>query len=197
MSAIKITDESWRLVKSTTMNRAWIKVWPECVDSCEDVNEVPVIQTEIIELARQIGFSEVDDVQIEELLLSHNEEMSTDELLQVLEYQTASDEGDIPLESSESQDVTTVFPKARLNEVLKHLETAMETCDKYDPDKGRSEDINNNICRAIVPYKELYRKMEHSAHQRRIDSFFKAVEQPIQSTTSTSTTIGVSDESSE
>ena len=89
--AITNIDHAWNEVTTTTMNRAWKNLWPDCVKGSEDIDHIDVCNSETIELVHTVGFEGVAVHDIHELLESHDEELGNEELLQ-LEHQSFVEE---------------------------------------------------------------------------------------------------------
>ena len=66
------------------MNAAWGKLWPECRNNfkgfSDSINEV---KKDIVRLSHEVGFTEVDEEDLDGLLESHSEPLSNEELLEL------------------------------------------------------------------------------------------------------------------
>nr|XP_053643709.1 tigger transposable element-derived protein 1-like [Cherax quadricarinatus] len=95
---------AWEGVTKRTLNSAWKKLWPECVDKrdfegfeANPENPMPVEES-IVALGKSLGL-EVSGEDVEELVEEDSEELTTDELIDHLEQQegrpeeTALEEG--------------------------------------------------------------------------------------------------------
>ncbi|CAM2097603.1 unnamed protein product [Caretta caretta] len=75
------------------MNGVWRKLWPECANDLKGFkNDVPAMKKEILGLAEKVGFDEVEEADITQLLQSHREELTNEDLIQ-LEVMKAMEEG--------------------------------------------------------------------------------------------------------
>lgn len=77
-------DASWNEVKPSTINACWRRIWPEVVEKENTVPPLHKEEEEIVLLAHQIGGEGFDDMgqqEINELLNSHEQELSEEDLL--------------------------------------------------------------------------------------------------------------------
>ena len=73
-------EESWREITRSSMNGVWGKVSPQCVHGYKGFNvnnDLSKAQRNIVKMANTVGFDEVDEGDVEELLDSYREELST------------------------------------------------------------------------------------------------------------------------
>ena len=84
MKAMDNLSVAWQEVKTTNMNRVWLKIWPECIGDFlgfeQPINEV---HEQIVGLAHHAGLIEVEVEGVMELLESPGEELSNDDLMQM------------------------------------------------------------------------------------------------------------------
>ncbi|XP_069956616.1 tigger transposable element-derived protein 1-like [Cherax quadricarinatus] len=104
LNCINLIGKAWEEVTKRTLNSAWKKLWPECVDKRDfegfEANpEKPMpVEESIVALGKSLGL-EVSGEDVEELVEEDNEELTTDELLDHLQQQesrpeeTASEQG--------------------------------------------------------------------------------------------------------
>lgn len=178
LKAINIISESWEEVKPSCMNGVWRKIWPECVhkkkdDSSSlevDDDEANTICHEIANLAKEANFEGMDEVDINELLASHNQEMSNEELMQ-LDLEIANEE-DSSLDISERQNLTS----QQISKAMNLIDEAMEIFSKNDPDSERSSKVSRAVANDINCYKELYLNIKKQAVQQTLDKFFEKKE---------------------
>ncbi|CAM2111973.1 unnamed protein product [Caretta caretta] len=84
--------ESWAEVTEACMNGVWGKLWPDCVDDFKGFKDVvPAMKKDILSLAKKTGFAEVEKARVTQLLQSHGEELTNEDLMQ-LEVMRAMEE---------------------------------------------------------------------------------------------------------
>ncbi|KFD62566.1 hypothetical protein M514_25302 [Trichuris suis] len=84
MNAIENLAVAWHEAKTSTMNLAWRKICPEAIAELT-VLEQPLqnVHRELGELAHEVGFSDINEEDILELLESHDEELSNKDLMEM------------------------------------------------------------------------------------------------------------------
>ncbi|KAK9731337.1 hypothetical protein QE152_g13737 [Popillia japonica] len=79
--AVDNTSESWKELQSTTMNHVWKKIWPECIKTNEpEVSSLSEIRQNILNLAKNLGFEDLEEGNLVDLLDADREPLSDDEL---------------------------------------------------------------------------------------------------------------------
>jgi glutamate synthase domain-containing protein 3 len=104
------------------MNGVWSKIWPDVVTDFhgfEPEEEISNSRRVIVDMARSLGFEEVDEANVKELLQSHMEELSSEDLLEL--EKELSDEDD---ESSDVMPVKHLTTK-QLVEFFEHIDVAI------------------------------------------------------------------------
>lgn len=137
------------------MNGGWRKIWPECVHRicAAEVDGTPAVRHEISNLARESNFEGMEETDINELLTSHNQELSNEELLQLeLQFANEEDDSDRSIEISEEQNLTS----KQISKAMCLIDEAMEIFLKNDPDSGRSFKVSQAVATNINCYKEIY-----------------------------------------
>ncbi|XP_053555977.1 tigger transposable element-derived protein 1-like [Bombina bombina] len=85
LDCIKTVRDAWNDIKDTTMKRAWKKLCPQLADDSEGVDDFVANATEnIVEMARQLEL-EVEPEDVAELLSTHTEPLSNEDLLELEE----------------------------------------------------------------------------------------------------------------
>lgn len=59
----------------------WKKIWPECVNAFKGFPKSDLAVKEIVSLAHGAGFQEIEERDIVDLLQSHHEELTKEELM--------------------------------------------------------------------------------------------------------------------
>ncbi|XP_064410189.1 tigger transposable element-derived protein 1-like [Latimeria chalumnae] len=170
LNCIDNISESWAEVTQQCMNGVWGKLWPESVNrGFTDV--VPSVNKDILKLAMTAGFDELEEKDIEEVLESHTEEL-TNEDLQQLEVQRAcieeDDEDDDPKEQPQPQMLTT----KRMAEAFHHIDIAMQIFSDDDPNRERSSKVSRGISDVLRCYSEIYQEKKKKSLQQTLAVFF-------------------------
>ena len=165
------------------MNAAWGKLWPECRNNfkgfSDSINEV---KKDIVRLSHEVGFTEVDEKDLDGLLESHSEPLSNEELLE-LERAAAEKEEE---EENEPEPVRGLDIKT-LQKAFSFVDSAVELLQEHDPNPKRSSNVVNQMEQAMKIYRELYDEKRKKAKQSTISAFFKPVARPSTSPTGPST----------
>ncbi|XP_038669700.1 tigger transposable element-derived protein 1-like [Scyliorhinus canicula] len=172
LKGINNIADSWDEVSLSYLNGVWWKMWPECVSDHEGSHDtVAEVQQEIITLAREVGFDELDEADVVELLKSHGEELSNEDLMQ-LESHQAEEENRIEMPHPQ------VLSTKRLSRAFQIMEEAMEIFAEDDPNRERSAKVNRAINDGINCYKEIYQQKKKKTVQQSLENFFKVVDSP-------------------
>lgn len=181
-------DESWKEVSKSTMNGCWRNLWPECV---ERKQEVPVddtaVRKDIVHISHKAGFNEVDENDVQELLDSHSEPLSNDDLMELEKQNTLE-------EMEEDKEPERTLSVKIFEEIFNHINQAIHLLQENDPNPNRSNGKTNAIENDMKVYKELFEAKKRMAKQTVISSFFKpSTSQATPSTSKAipSTSIGV------
>ncbi|CAM2115833.1 unnamed protein product [Caretta caretta] len=76
------------------MNGAWGKLWPEYANDLKGFKDVvPPMKKDILGLAKKVGFDEVEEADITQLLQSHREELTNEDLMQLEVMRVMEEEG--------------------------------------------------------------------------------------------------------
>lgn len=177
--------DAWDEVSPSTMNGVWRKIWPECVYGFKGFPQQDTLTKDIVKLAQQAGFEEVDENDVTELLESHNEELTNEDLLE-LEQERAHEEDD-------DDQAETVPPQPKqltlkgVRRILDLIAQATAAMAEEDPNQDRVETVAENIKKHISCYKEVERNLKQQAAQPSILSFFQRKSADCAATTSTDT----------
>ena len=170
--AVKNIADSWEEVKVTNMNGVWKKLCPQFVNDFHGFEEtVEAVTTKVVALSRQLDL-EVDVDDITELLASHGEELSEEDLIE-LEKQMIEEEEEI--ETPEPKKFTT----AGLARSLKHIEEALAGFEEEDPNMARYLRASRGVLDSVRCYREILEERKKASFQTNISQFFKKVERPV------------------
>nr|XP_053650862.1 tigger transposable element-derived protein 1-like [Cherax quadricarinatus] len=119
LNCVNLIGKAWEGVTKRTLNSAWKKLWPECVDKrdfegfeANPGNPMPVEESTVA-LGKCLGL-EVSGEDVEELVEEDNDELTTDELLDHLQQQEARPE---ETASEEVREKLTKLPISKIKEM--------------------------------------------------------------------------------
>jgi hypothetical protein len=98
LEAIWLIQKAWSDVTQRQLNSAWRKLCPTCVQG--DGDNFPEIMDEIVTTARDLEL-EVNEDDIEELLMEHEDDLTTEELQQILNEEHQETQRDVSPEKEE------------------------------------------------------------------------------------------------
>ena len=169
--AISNIGESWKEVKSSTLNSVWKSVWKEAIHTFTGLPSFSGTVQECVNLAHRVGgegFSDLETDDVLELLDSHDEELSVDDLLELSAAQEQADEAenDVALDIKEM----TMKEMAAFFKLANNLaQAAMD----MDHSLERSQHFSRGLKSILAPYQEIYAKKQNSARQTTMTKFFK------------------------
>ena len=180
--AIDNIKVSWEEVANPTMNAVWGEVWPACVNDFQGFkgNAIKDVTKNIVRLSYKVGFAEVDEDDVDDLLQNHADPLSNEELLE-LESAVADKEEEGEREPVRGLDIKT------LQQTLKHIDSAIELLQERDPNPNRSGNVAHHLEQGIKIYREMYDVKRRNANQSTISAFFKHASPSISTGPSTST----------
>nr|XP_006138987.1 tigger transposable element-derived protein 1-like [Pelodiscus sinensis] len=152
-AAVKNIGESWHEVMQTSINRIWKKLYPQFVNDFKGFEETlkNVIEN-IIEMGKELDFDlEVYDV--EELLDSHAEDLSNDDLVH-LEAQKVAEEEAAALWADTPP--SKRFTVKKMSEAFQMIEGAMALFEEQDPNSFRFASVSRAVRNALTCYREIY-----------------------------------------
>ncbi|XP_063842553.1 tigger transposable element-derived protein 1-like isoform X2 [Scylla paramamosain] len=132
LHCLRIIDKAWREVSPRTMNYAWKKLWPECVTGrdSESFEELPVVPA-IVCLGRAMGL-EVSENDVEELVEDHKNELTKEELQDLLKMQQEEVAQEISLEEEGNRNITS----AEIKELCFLWSKTQAIVEKWHPNKA-------------------------------------------------------------
>uniref|UniRef100_UPI0035902DA6 tigger transposable element-derived protein 1-like n=1 Tax=Myxine glutinosa TaxID=7769 RepID=UPI0035902DA6 len=162
--------ESLDEFRSTTLNGCWRKLWPEAV---HDFQGFPIQQDEIrniLVLARQVkeeGFADLEEADIVEVLESHDDELTEEDLEELA----------APSDKEDDRDSEGIVerPQLTISTVKKGLQMADDLVDhlfEVDHFMERCLKLKREMDTVMAPSKEVYKDMQTKAKQMKITSFF-------------------------
>ncbi|XP_071052906.1 tigger transposable element-derived protein 1-like [Onthophagus taurus] len=167
-------EESCRELKKSTLNGCWRKIWPTVVTSEKgNDNDVNLHTNDIqatVTLGRLlpgVGFSDLQLSDIEELLESHNSELTVEELgdLVTNNNQESSDSDD-----NKENTLPAELSLKTVNQCLKMGEELTDFLIENDL-TPRSLKSQREILNALAPYKSLQQRLQNETKQSKITDF--------------------------
>ncbi|XP_068941605.1 tigger transposable element-derived protein 1-like [Petaurus breviceps papuanus] len=163
MNAVDNIAEAWDELEPSLMNRVWEKIWPECVH-LHDVSQIETItqiQQGIVALANDLGFGEVVETDVVQLLQSHDEDLSNEELMQV-EQERAAEEKE---ENEDAPPILRQLTTKELSEAFSHFEAGIQILANHDPNSERKFKVSRGVNDTISCYRELYNEKKRRSKQ--------------------------------
>lgn len=146
------------------MRGAWKKIIPSLIGDFEGFEEtVEEVTENIVELARQLEL-EVEDEDVTELLESHDQPLTDDDLLALEKQRRLFNEQESEYEDTPAQprEMTT----KELEEGIALAGKMAAYWERVDPNFDRSSQVNLNLEHSIACYRELLRERKKmSMHQ--------------------------------
>jgi hypothetical protein len=132
----------------------------------------------VTEIANQLDL-EVSPEDVTELLQSHSQDLSNEDLIEIEEQRIIEedeDEQEVAMETAPPP----AFTIQRLAEAFRYIKSAMEIFETDDPNFERSLKVLEAMKNAYACYREIYHeKRKASSVQTLLDSYFKKP-QPMQ-----------------
>ncbi|MPC59509.1 tigger transposable element-derived protein 1-like [Portunus trituberculatus] len=155
--ALNNISMAWDDVSATTLNAAWLSIWPECVYSLPG-NKLASTPSEldVVTLAHKVGFLQVTVEDVQDLLRTTDEDATTSDYFQLELDQTMEGHSEV-VDSSKTLDMTL------LRHVLSLFEEAMAVLEDNDPNCTRSCDMRGLVEEGIKSYRELYTTKKRKA----------------------------------
>ncbi|KAB0384998.1 hypothetical protein FD755_006915 [Muntiacus reevesi] len=153
---------AWGELTPATMNSVWKKIWPECVQfqRASQTDSIAQLQQDIVILAKSVAVGEVGEADVDQLLQSHDEGLSNEELMQ-LEHEPAGEEE----EGEEAAPALRQLTTRELSAAFSHFEAGLQVLTSNSPDAAWKLQVSRAINDAISCYRELYSEKEQRSKQ--------------------------------
>ncbi|XP_038603240.1 tigger transposable element-derived protein 1-like [Tachyglossus aculeatus] len=167
-NAIDLLALAWTDVAPSCLNGGWRNLLPQMVVDFRGLDGQLVLlrrlRAQCVTLAREVGFDEVELGDVEELLESHGQELSAEELLQLL--------AEVKAEGADEEDVDEApfreLTQAVLSDSLQQIEEALCMLEEHDRNVERSGRIVREVKSLLTPYTELLKEKNKAAKKRRL-----------------------------
>ncbi|KAG7157225.1 Tigger transposable element-derived protein 1-like 175 [Homarus americanus] len=121
----------------------------ECVHDFSDFTDIIAIHPDIASISQEAGLQDVDEDNVAEVLDSHSEKLSTEDLLLLEQQQRGESTGE------EENPAPMMLTMKVLSTSIGHLNTAMELLAENDPNINRSLSVRA-VVEDMLCYKEVY-----------------------------------------
>lgn len=171
LEAIRIIQKAWSEVTQRQLISAWRKLCPSFVQGDGgDQGDTPEIMDEILTTARDLEL-EVNEDDIEELIMGHEDELTTEELQEILNEEHQETQRNVS-PSEQEEDERGPMPTSAIKDLLKKWEDVRAMVLEWHPnqaDVSRVGDLYND--NAINYFRKILKKREK---QSTLDMFFNA-----------------------
>lgn len=175
LNAVRIIGQSWNEVSQKTLNGVWKKLCPFffTTDTQEelasDSEQIESIIKEVVNIAEQLNL-EVNYDDVQELLDSHNQELTIDELLEMRENEQDIEQNN-SLNPDEPENQMTI---ANLTESLRSIENGLQILESIDDNEQRISKTKQEIKKLLACYEEiLNEKKKNLTRQARLLEYMK------------------------
>ena len=170
--AIGMIRDSWNEITPQCMNGVWKKLWPEAVEVVSEDgvgNDIGGATREIADMAQHIGFTDVDEENVREVLNSHVEDLTNEDLMIIEEERIVKEQ--------EDEEIDEVQPEKKLTtkimaQAFQMIDSAMSIFEEHDPDTMRSSQVKREVEHVMKCYKDLYSQKIKKRTQPSIKMFF-------------------------
>ncbi|KYO31878.1 hypothetical protein Y1Q_0003440 [Alligator mississippiensis] len=151
--AIDIIGDAWNDVTQQCLNGVWKNIWPAVVNDFQGFAADEFISDArhgIVEMVKSVGFEQVNEENMAELLDSHREELSNKDLLELDREQHEEEE---PMEENERP--PRVLMMKGMADAFKLLDGYLALFDENDPNHERSAEVARLMKEVNACYMEL------------------------------------------
>ncbi|XP_053571576.1 tigger transposable element-derived protein 1-like [Bombina bombina] len=177
LDAIKAIRDSWNEVSESALRRVWKKLIPTFMDDVPGLEtSVEEVNASVVDMARQLEL-EVEPEDVTELLASHDQPLTDEDLIMIEEQRRLFLETD----GSTYEDPVCIreMPTKELEEYVNLIETGLAGLEQIDGNFERSSSVNKIVSNGIACYKEILRERKRqSMKQTSLLSYFNKVPQP-------------------
>ncbi|MEE6509355.1 hypothetical protein FKM82_025734 [Ascaphus truei] len=172
LHAVRNIGEAWNEVKQSNLNGVWRNLCPDFVSDVQGLTETVAEVTEtVVQMARDLNL-EVETEDIEELLASHSNELSNEDLMQLEEQKIAEEEAHQSADVAQPQTRKSLSSKM-LAAAFKHIDSALAIFEDNDPNIERSSTVSRGVSNQISCYREIYTQKRKGSVQTSMKRFFK------------------------
>jgi hypothetical protein len=149
---------------------------PELVTNLEGFEETPeAVTKEVVQLMNQLHLG-VGTEDVDELIASHSEPMSNEDMTAMHEANKAPREDQDDDEIIQSSPTKTLNVK-NLNEAFTYLEKFLNIVEEFYPNAERSPVIRRDVERVTSCYRRLSQERKKARVQLSLDKFYKKADE--------------------
>lgn len=180
-NALNFIKRSWDEVPRTCLNGVWKKLCPQFVHDFKGFSikeNVAKSNSRSLRLAQQLGFSDVEEEDIDELLQSHEQELSNEDLLEIEKErveQLEKAEAAAAASASREQPLRT-FTATNLAECMEHIQLAMAIIEENDSNVDRSSTVSREVISKMACYQLMLKEKQKKKKQSMMSFFHKRSE---------------------
>lgn len=174
--AVHNISESWGEMKQSTMAGCWGKLCPDLVPNFKGFEKTPEAATEdVVQLMNQLDL-EVTTEDVEELIASHSEPLSNEDLLALQEANSLvpSDYTDDGNKNLPTKSLTT----KKLKEAFTHLENFFSVLEESDPEEERFAKVRKAVEKDTACYR-LLQEEKRNCVQLSLQNFFRKADKTV------------------
>ncbi|XP_044537936.1 tigger transposable element-derived protein 1-like [Gracilinanus agilis] len=175
--AIDIIVEAWNDVTKECLHRVWKKMLPDLIHDFkgfEPSEQLKKIKASCVDLAKQVGFEGVKKGDVDELLESPPDHLTTEDMQQL-----AAD-GPGEAEEDEEEDGHKAVPRqldtSQLSDVLSVIEKQLQWLEDNDYNAERSRIVARGVRTNLEPYRRLQYERRRLAKQQKLYVYFKPLQ---------------------
>ncbi|MEE6514568.1 hypothetical protein FKM82_022831 [Ascaphus truei] len=155
LHAVRNIGEAWNEVKQSNLKGVWRNLCPDFVSDVQGLTETVAEVTEtVVQMARDLNL-EVETEDIEELLASHSNELSNEDLMQFEEQKIAEEEAHQSAGVAQPQPRKSLSTKM-LAAAFNHIDSALTIFEDNDPNIERSSTVSCGVSNQISCNREIY-----------------------------------------
>ncbi|XP_042229542.1 tigger transposable element-derived protein 1-like isoform X1 [Homarus americanus] len=164
---------AWKSVPESALNGVWRNLWPQVVHDFKGFDEDKDVK-DILKLGKEVrgdsGFQEIQEEDVNELLVSMEEPLTSEEVLEMVEM--AKNHKEEEEATNEPQTVRKDLTIPKLREFMQHVTSATQSALQQDPDMECSMQVVEALNRAASTCSQLLDQMVMAQQQKKITSFF-------------------------
>ncbi|CAM2106670.1 unnamed protein product [Caretta caretta] len=127
------------------------------------------MKKDILGLANKAGFDEVEEADITQLLQSHGEELTNEDLMQLEVMRAMEEEGQEVEEEPTHRNLTAKC----LSEAFQMIEAGLQILSDDNPVREHSSKVIRGVGHLMTCYKEIHQEKKRKAKQQSLDVFFR------------------------
>lgn len=175
-NVIENIDEAWNELTASNMRSVWKHIIPHCAnDFIGFETHFTEVTNNIVEIGQQLGFKELDSVNVIECIELNTNELDNETLLNIDE-QRAYEEQEDNLDNENCVEVPAhELTAEQLSKIIGMVESLSDHIMEVDPNFERGQTIRRTINNSIRCYKEMYedKRPKKKTAQTSILQFFE------------------------